>query len=194
MITLLLLASLSSGSSSGGATYTHPFAPTAQARLQYVVKQCQHNIKTPGLLAAVWSPQGNWVSATGVSDLATKAPMAADMQYKIGSQTKSFIAVLILQLVGEGKVSLGEHIDWWVRGVPNGNQITIAELLDHTSGLGDTSALGSSEIFDCWRPEEASVPSQRSARGKTRGSSKSRRRSCARRRGRGSRSSGRPIR
>jgi D-alanyl-D-alanine carboxypeptidase len=121
------------------------------------VNQYQQNIKTPGLLAAVWSPEGSWVSATGVSDLATGAPVAADMQYKIGSQTKPFVATLILQLVGQGKVSLEDHIDRWVQGVPNGNQITIEELLDHTSGLGDTSIQGSSAVFDPSSPEYAKL-------------------------------------
>jgi D-alanyl-D-alanine carboxypeptidase len=59
------------------------------------------------------------------------------MQFKIASQTKPFVATLILQLVGEGKVSLGDHISKWIAGVPNGDRITIRELLLHTSGLAD---------------------------------------------------------
>ena len=59
------------------------------------------------------------------------------MQFKIASQTKTFTANLILQLVGEGKVSLDDHISKWVAGVPNGDQITIRQLLNHTSGLAD---------------------------------------------------------
>jgi D-alanyl-D-alanine carboxypeptidase len=57
------------------------------------------------------------------------------MQFKIASQTKSFTENLILQLVGQGKVHLGDHISKWVAGVPNGDQITIRELLNMTSGL-----------------------------------------------------------
>jgi D-alanyl-D-alanine carboxypeptidase len=59
------------------------------------------------------------------------------MQFKIASQTKTFTADLILQLVGEGKVSLSDHISKWVEGVPNGDKITIRGLLNHTSGLAD---------------------------------------------------------
>jgi D-alanyl-D-alanine carboxypeptidase len=58
------------------------------------------------------------------------------MQYKVASQTKAFTGNLILQLVGEGKVSLDDHISKWVAGVPNGDQITIRQLLNMTSGLG----------------------------------------------------------
>ena len=42
------------------------------------------------------------------------------MQFKIASQTKTFTANLILQLVGEGKISLSDHISKWIAGVPNG--------------------------------------------------------------------------
>jgi D-alanyl-D-alanine carboxypeptidase len=57
------------------------------------------------------------------------------MQFKIASQAKAFTGNLILQLVGEGKVSLGDLISKWVSGVPNGDQTTIRQLLNMTSGL-----------------------------------------------------------
>jgi len=62
-------------------------------------------------------------------------PLTTDMQFKIASQSKAFTGNLILQLVGEGKVSLDDHISKWVAGVPNGDQITIRQLLNMTSGL-----------------------------------------------------------
>ena len=86
-------------------------------------------------MVGIWSPKGNFVSASGVADLTTGAPLRTDMQFKIASQTKAFTADLILQLIGEGKVSFDDHISKWVAGVPNGDQITIRELLNMTSGL-----------------------------------------------------------
>ena len=59
------------------------------------------------------------------------------MQFKIASQTKAFTANLVLQLVGEDKVALDDHISKWIDGVPNGDEITIRQLLNHTSGLAD---------------------------------------------------------
>ena len=123
----------------GSIPPSHALPATARARLQAVINQYQSDSKAPGVLAGIWSPQGNWVIASGVADLATGTPLSTDMQYKIGSQTKTFTADVILQLVGEGKVSLNDHIAKWIRGVPNGNQITIRELLSHTSGLSDIS-------------------------------------------------------
>jgi D-alanyl-D-alanine carboxypeptidase len=84
----------------------------------------------------IWSPKGTFVSARGTADLATGMPLTTHMQYKVASQTKAFTGNLILQLVGEGKVSLDDHISKWVAGVPNGDQITIRQLLNMTSGLG----------------------------------------------------------
>ena len=93
------------------------------------------------------------------------------MQFKIASQTKTFTADLILQLVGEGKVSLDDHISKWIAGVPNGDQITIRQLLNHTSGLADGFTSPSrprTGVTGCTVEElltaEAKVPSGRGAR------------------------------
>jgi CubicO group peptidase (beta-lactamase class C family) len=118
-----------------------------KAKLQAIVTKYIDTTKTPGVLVGIWTPQGNWVKGTGTADLASGAPLTSDMQYKIASQTKPFTTDLILQLVGEGKVSLDDHIDRWVPGVPNGGQITIRQLLNHTSGLGDISEEDSPDVF-----------------------------------------------
>ena len=111
------------------------------AKVKEIVRQFKDTNHTPGVLVGIWSPKGIFVSATGVADLATGAPLTTEMQFKIASQTKTFTADLILQLVGDGKVSLNDTISKWVEGVPNGDKITIRELLNHTSGLGDGFSL-----------------------------------------------------
>lgn len=113
------------------------FDAATQAKLRDVIRQFQDTNQTPGVLIGVWNLNADYVSATGVADLGTGAPLNADMQFKIASQTKTFTANLILQLVGEGKVSLNDTISTWIEGVPNGDRITIRQLLNHTSGLAD---------------------------------------------------------
>ncbi len=113
-----------------------PLDASTQAKVQRIVRQFQETNQTPGVLVGIWSPRGTFVTASGVADLATGTPWH-DMQFKIASQTKTFTANLVLQLVGEGRVSLDDRISKWVAGVPNGDQITIRELLNHTSGLAD---------------------------------------------------------
>jgi D-alanyl-D-alanine carboxypeptidase len=122
---------------SGARTAKGPLPAQTRAKVEQIVRQFQDVNRTPGVLVGIWSPKGTFVRATGVADLATGEPLRADMQFKIASLTKTFVATLILQLVGEGKVSLDDHISKWITGVPNGHQITIRQLLNHTSGLGN---------------------------------------------------------
>jgi D-alanyl-D-alanine carboxypeptidase len=58
-------------------------------------------------------------------------------RFRLGSLTKPFTAVLIHQLDQEGLLDLDHTIDGYVAGVPNGEAITLTQLLRHTSGLGD---------------------------------------------------------
>ena len=50
--------------------------------------------------------------------------------------TKSFVATLVLQLVGEGRLGLDDKLERWLPGlVPSGERITVRQLLNHTSEL-----------------------------------------------------------
>jgi CubicO group peptidase (beta-lactamase class C family) len=52
--------------------------------------------------------------------------------------TKSFVATLVLQLVGEGRLGLDGNLERWLPGlVPGGEKLTVRELLNHTSGLSN---------------------------------------------------------
>lgn len=138
----LILSACASGASptpvpSASGTADAAFDDATLERVDEAIDQFKATNKTPGALIGIWSPQGTYVSATGVADLATGEPLEADMQFKIASQTKTFTANLVLQLVGEGSVSLEDTISKWVEEVPNGDKVTIRQLLNHTSGLAD---------------------------------------------------------
>ncbi|MFI0451391.1 serine hydrolase domain-containing protein [Actinomadura sp. 6N118] len=95
-----------------------------------------------GVLAEVWTPGGRAVARSGVADLKTGAPVRPDSYYRIGSTTKTFVATVALQLVGEGKLALTDTVQRWLPGVVRGNgndgtKITVRHLLGHTSGLPD---------------------------------------------------------
>ncbi|MGE7867255.1 serine hydrolase domain-containing protein [Bacillus paramycoides] len=97
---------------------------------------------TPGVLAKT-SNNGKISSYTaGVADLSTKKPMKSDYRFRIGSVTKTFTATTVLQLVGENRVQLDDPIEKWLPGLIqengyDGNQITIRQLLNHTSGIAE---------------------------------------------------------
>ncbi len=94
----------------------------------------------PGISGAVATSAGVvWSGVAGVADLRAGTPVRPDMLFGIGSITKTFVAVVILQLVEEGLLDLdatpasvlGSAVD----GIPNADVATIAQLLNHTGGV-----------------------------------------------------------
>ncbi|HDR8042553.1 TPA: beta-lactamase family protein [Bacillus cereus] len=96
----------------------------------------------PGILAKTSEGGKTWIYAAGVADLSTKKPMKTDFRFRIGSVTKTFTATVVLQLAGENRLNLDDSIEKWLPGVIQGNgyddkQITIRQLLNHTSGIAN---------------------------------------------------------
>jgi len=72
----------------------------------------------------------------GKADVEWNVPMPADAVFEIGSVTKQFTAVAILQLRDEGKLSLDDDMKKWFPDFDTrGNKLTLRRLLDHTSGI-----------------------------------------------------------
>ncbi|MEV8323408.1 serine hydrolase domain-containing protein [Kitasatospora sp. NPDC056731] len=119
-------------------------ADVVQQRLDALVRQDG----VPGALATVRDRNGHARTYTaGVGDLATGAVVPVDGQVRAGSNTKSFTAVAVLQLVAEGKVDLEASLDTYLPGLVrgtgadgsriDGRKITVHQILQHTSGLPD---------------------------------------------------------
>ncbi|MFG2981785.1 serine hydrolase domain-containing protein [Streptomyces sp. NPDC048258] len=95
----------------------------------------------PAALASVTDREGRTRTYTaGAGDLATGSKVPVDGQVRIGSNTKTFTAVVVLQLVGEGKIGLDATVDTYLPGLVrgegiDGRRITVRHLLQHTSGL-----------------------------------------------------------
>src|SRR5262245_45450277 len=85
----------------------------------------------PGAAAMAAGPDGRGVGAAGVADLATGEPLTAAHRFRIGSVTKIFVAALVLRLVAEGLLDLDGDAEPFVE------EVTIRQLLNHTSGLDD---------------------------------------------------------
>jgi CubicO group peptidase (beta-lactamase class C family) len=72
----------------------------------------------------------------GMANLELKVPVDPAQVFRIGSITKQFTAVAILQLVAAGKIKLDDDISAYVPDFPGvGHKVTIAQLLNQTSGL-----------------------------------------------------------
>jgi D-alanyl-D-alanine carboxypeptidase len=98
----------------------------------------------PGAVVGVWVPgKGEFTKGFGYSDLATHSAMALDDHFRIGSNTKTFVATVLLQLIDEKKLSLDDTIAHFQLGfsVPNDHAITLRELAEMRSGIIDAYAV-----------------------------------------------------
>lgn len=117
----------------------------------------------PGALAAVRDDRGRTRSYTaGVGDLATGAAVPVNGRVRIASNTKTFTAVVVLQLVAEGRVDLDAPIETYLPGRVRGDgidgrTISVRQLLQHTSGLPDyvtPEFVDPANRFRVWQPGE----------------------------------------
>ncbi|GAB1529242.1 MULTISPECIES: serine hydrolase domain-containing protein [Brevibacillus] len=106
----------------------------------------------PGILAKASEGGKTWGYAAGVANLSTKKPMKTDFRFRIASVTKTFTATVVLQLAAENRLNLDDSIEKWLPGVIqgngyDGNQITIRQLLNHTSGIAEYSRSKEADFF-----------------------------------------------
>lgn len=106
-----------------------------QTKFQDTLAHMQAKYRFKGLSAAVYyKNSGIWKSAVGLSTSAT--PLSPDMLIGIGSNTKTFISVLMIKMQEAGLLTLDDSIGKWISGYPNINgAISIRQILNHTSGI-----------------------------------------------------------
>ncbi|MFF7183620.1 serine hydrolase [Streptomyces sp. NPDC008121] len=110
--------------------------PQVKQKLDRAIGEIQKKAGVPGLMVALHVPgKGNYVKSFGVSDKKTEAQFTPTMYSRIGSVTKSFTVTGLLQLAEENKVRLDDPVSKYMRGVPNGQKITLRDLADMRSGL-----------------------------------------------------------
>ena len=118
------------------------FSPETQLALHEIVERNLAATETPGALVGIWYPgQGEWQHAAGLANLETGAPVSLDDHVRIASNTKTFVASVVLQLVDEGLVGLDDPIENYVSGIPNGDTITVRQVLGMTAGIADFIAV-----------------------------------------------------
>src|SRR5262249_39757595 len=88
-------------------------------------------------VAIVKDDQVAYVKAYGDARLEPKTPATPEMRYSIGSISKQFTATAILLLQEQGKLSLDDKVAKWVPNLTRANEVTIRQLLSHTSGYQD---------------------------------------------------------
>lgn len=97
----------------------------------------------PNIQAAIKTPDGNtWTSAYGMADIANNISMNPCHKTMIGSISKIFTAVLIMQLQDDGILDVDDPLSDWLGSeligeIENANEVSLRQLLNHTSGIRD---------------------------------------------------------
>ena len=138
----LAVAALLAGLATTVLASSTPAKPTSSANTQATM--LQKNLDglvasgIPGAILIVRNGNHTVRLTSGLGDIAHKTPMSARDHFKIASLTKTYVATVVLQLVGEGKLNLSDSVEQWLPGlVPNGKNITLRQLLNHVSGIAD---------------------------------------------------------
>ena len=114
---------------------TPALKPIDPVALQATVEGAAKELLLPGAMVLLHTPQGNFVFGYGTTELGATNPPRADTHFRAASNTKTMTAAVIVQLVQEGKLRFDDPISKYVQDVPNGDNITIAQLLKMRSGL-----------------------------------------------------------
>ena len=132
---ILSVAVLAIGLSSHGLAA--PRATESMGRaIDRVATQAVASGETPGLQVAVFqNGRPVLVKGYGSASLELKVPVSNDSVFRIGSVTKQFTAASILLLAEEGKLSLDDRLSKYYPGFPRAGDITLQQMLHHTSGI-----------------------------------------------------------
>ena len=173
----ICIAVLLSGCSSAGepTTALSPSATTTATSLapknsalktidpqafQTVVEAAVKQLKVPGAMVLLRTPQGNFNAGVGTTELGVQIPPAANTHFRIASNTKTMTGALIVLLAQDGKLKLSDPVSTYIPDVPDGENITVAQLLKMRSGLyGYTADPALAAAMDAnpgkaWTPQE----------------------------------------
>lgn len=130
------------------------------AAFQSVVERLAKDLYVPGAVVLLQTPQGTFTANVGTTELGATTPPNDNTHFRIASNTKTMTAALIVLLVQEGKLKFTDAVSNFVPDVPNGENITVAELLKMRSGLygytqdPELSAAMDADPAKAWTPQE----------------------------------------
>jgi CubicO group peptidase (beta-lactamase class C family) len=112
--------------------------PALRSRVDQIAQQVLQQTGVPSAsVAVVKAGKLVYTHAYGLARLDPPEAARPEMRYSIGSISKQFTATAILLLQEQGKLSLDDAIGKYVPGLTHGDQVTIRQILSHTSGYQD---------------------------------------------------------
>jgi D-alanyl-D-alanine carboxypeptidase len=134
----------SNGSPAAAATGAEPSGSALNsidpAAFQAVVDAATEELLVPGTVVLLQTPQGEFEAVVGTTELGAQTQPDADTHFRIASNTKTLTAALIVLLAQDGRLSFDDPVSRYVPDTPNGENITIAQLLAMRSGLYNYTA------------------------------------------------------
>ena len=122
----------------GWAQSPEGISPNVRLKIDKVVQQVLASTGVPSAsIAVVQNGRVAYLQAYGDAKLDPRQPAMPEMRYSIGSISKQFTAAAVLMLVQQGKLSLDDPVGRFVPTLTRANEVTIRELLSHTSGYQD---------------------------------------------------------
>lgn len=107
-------------------------------QLEAAVDHAMQGAGASGALVSVWIPwAGAWVEGIGTTGPDSDEPVTTDMRFRVGEVTRAMTCDVLYRVADEGVVALDDPVSEWVSSVPNLSDITLQQLCDGTSGLGD---------------------------------------------------------
>jgi len=134
----LVLIVVFAGGLAASAQTVDTIDPALKARINSIAAGVMEQRGVPSASVAV--VQGGkivYTHAYGLAHIAPDKPATPDMRYSIGSISKQFTASAILILQQQGKLSLDDSVGKYVPGLTRGDEVTIRQILSHTSGYQD---------------------------------------------------------
>jgi D-alanyl-D-alanine carboxypeptidase len=139
-----------------------PISAALREKIDAITKQALTDTGVPSAsIAAVQAGAITYLQAYGEGRIEPHTPALPSMRYSIGSISKQFTAAAVLLLAEQGKLSLDNSVSRFVPNLTRGNEVTIRELLSHTSGYQDywpqdyvppfmLQAITADKILDQW--------------------------------------------
>lgn len=129
--------------------------PTLDVRLQRALDATLDVTGTLAASVAIIFPDGStWARAAGIADREADRRSEPDTRFAVASITKMFTAALVFRLAEQHRLSIGDPLSRWVPDFPGAAQISVRELLGHTSGVGRSNDLASAQPNRAWEPTE----------------------------------------
>ena len=124
-----------------------------KSKLDSYFTSLEQNSKFLGSIAVTENGKIIYTKSVGFSDVENKIKASNDTKYRIGSISKTITSVLVFKAAEEGKLNIDQTINKWFPDIKNSEKITIANLLNHRSGI---HSFTSNEDYFSWNTQPKS--------------------------------------